>query len=87
MKLRPPAIPLVTVDPFFSIWSMENELNTDFTRHWTGRTFPMTAGVVIDGKYYDGRGKSRGRQAAASRTDKHSFHGSGKECKRRRKRK
>lgn len=52
MKLRPPAIPLVTVDPFFSIWSMENELNTDFTRHWTGRTFPMTAGVVIDGKYY-----------------------------------
>ena len=52
MKLRPPSIPLVTVDPFFSIWSMENELNTDFTRHWTGRTFPMTAGVVIDGKYY-----------------------------------
>lgn len=52
MKLRPPAVPLVTVDPFFSVWSMENSLNEDCTRHWTGRTFPMMAGVVIDGAYY-----------------------------------
>lgn len=52
MNLRPPAVPLVTVDPFFSIWSMSDNLNKDCTRHWTGRTFPMMAGVVIDGVYY-----------------------------------
>ena len=52
MNLRAPAVPLVIVDPFFSIWSMENKLNDDCTRHWTGRTFPMMAGVVIDDSYY-----------------------------------
>lgn len=51
-NFRPCAVPLVTVDPFFSIWSMNNALYDDVTHHWTGRRHPMSAGVFIDGSYY-----------------------------------
>ncbi len=50
--MRYPAVPLVTVDPFFSIWSMTDELYGDVTRHWTGRRNPMSAAVIIDGKIF-----------------------------------
>lgn len=50
--LRYPATPLITVDPYFSIWSMGDNLYEDVTRHWTGARNPMSAGVYIDGKYY-----------------------------------
>ncbi len=49
---RPSAVPLVTVDPFFSLWSMSDKLYDDVTHHWTGPRNPMSAGVWIDGKYY-----------------------------------
>ncbi len=52
IKFRPAAVPLITVDPYFSIWSMHDKLNDGVTRHWTGRRNPMTAGVVIDNKFY-----------------------------------
>lgn len=32
MKLRAPAVPLVTYDPYFSIWSMSDSLNDDPTK-------------------------------------------------------
>lgn len=51
-KFRPSAVPLVTVDPYFSIWSASDNLYDDVTHHWTGRRNPMTAGVFIDGKFY-----------------------------------
>ncbi|MCR4719971.1 MAG: DUF4965 domain-containing protein [Firmicutes bacterium] len=51
-KFRPSAVPLVTVDPYFSIWSMADNLYDDVTRHWTGRRNPMTAGVYIDDSFY-----------------------------------
>lgn len=51
-KLRYCAIPLLTVDPFFSIWSMSDNLYDDVTKHWTGRRNPMSAGVYIDGEFY-----------------------------------
>ncbi|MCZ8511597.1 DUF4964 domain-containing protein [Paenibacillus filicis] len=34
--LRPPAVPLVTVDPYLSIWSFNNNLHEGVTR--TGRS-------------------------------------------------
>ncbi|MRN54696.1 glutaminase family protein [Paenibacillus monticola] len=50
--IRPPAIPLVTVDPYFSVWSMADSLSDDFTRHWTGKRNAMTGLVIIDGNPY-----------------------------------
>ena len=50
--LRAPAYPLVTVDPYFSVWSFANEANADMTRHWSGRKQPMLAAVRVDGVTY-----------------------------------
>lgn len=48
MSLRYPAVPLITVDPYFNIWSMNNQLNADVTRHWTGKQHRLTGILEID---------------------------------------
>ena len=52
MKLRPPAIPLITVDPYFSVWSSVDNLYEKDTEHWTGSPNTIKGYVVIDGREY-----------------------------------
>ena len=37
MKFRPVSVPLVSVDPFFSIWSCHDNLYGGETQHWSGK--------------------------------------------------
>src|SRR5438876_6049584 len=50
--LRPPAVPLVTIDPYTSCWSFNDRLSDDWPKHWTGRTHGMAGLVRVDGKAY-----------------------------------
>ncbi|MDF2684865.1 MAG: glutaminase [Clostridia bacterium] len=52
MILRAPAIPLLNIDPNFSIWSVTDKLNESVTRHWTGKNFTIEGKIIIDGKEF-----------------------------------
>ncbi|HOA53424.1 MAG TPA: DUF4964 domain-containing protein, partial [Thermogutta sp.] len=49
---RPPAVPLVVHDPYFSIWSFTDQLAADWPRHWTGRIHALCSLIRIDGRPY-----------------------------------
>ncbi len=52
MNLRAPAVPLITVDPYFSVWSAADKLYEKDTVHWTNKPIVMRGIVEIDGESY-----------------------------------
>lgn len=49
---RPPAIPLITTDPFFQTWLFGSAPTDDVVRHWDGRVKQMMGLARIDGVAY-----------------------------------
>lgn len=47
-----PAIPLITHNTYFSVWSNTNELNGSVTHHWTGKDQSLLGIVKVDGNFY-----------------------------------
>jgi hypothetical protein len=52
MNTRVPSVPLITCDPYFSVWSPADQLYGAETAHWTGRVQRISGIATIDGAAY-----------------------------------
>ena len=59
--MRPPAIPLINVDPYFSLWAPYDKLTDGAVRHWTGAENNVIGSVIIDGVEYGFLGKNHNK--------------------------
>lgn len=56
--LRLPTVPLVTVDPYFCLWSKYDHLYDGSVTHWNGAKKPLNGAVYVDGTVYRFMGES-----------------------------
>ena len=66
---RPSAVPLVTLDPYISCWSMSDHLYDDWPRHWTDVPHSMCGNVRADGVAYRFMGGGTTRETTAQQID------------------
>lgn len=57
---RVPCVPLITFDPYISLWSPADALHQADTIHWTGAAKRVEGHLTIDGVQYTVMGRSRG---------------------------
>lgn len=50
--LRPPAVPLIVHDPYFSVWSAADRLNDACPTHWTGKNHGFACLIRVDDHTY-----------------------------------
>ena len=71
MKMRMPAIPLITVDPYFSEWTDDINRKTPF--HWTGSDNTIIGTVTVDGEKYRFLGDSEDNRLDVASLDADTF--------------
>ena len=59
MKLRAPAVPIITIDPYFSVWAPDEILNFRELEHWTRSKNDILGRVFVDGVEYSFLGYHR----------------------------